>query len=204
MEIVILAALVMAAFWLGACPFSLIIGRCLLHKDIRRYGDANPGAWNVIRAGGVKVGLVALVLDIAKGVPFVLIAGLLEYPESAIMAVGFGAILGHAYSPFLKLRGGKAVAVTYGVLVAFPDREMLTATAACMVIGVLLIEVHAWVVILGTAGSLGYLIVTGSAGAQIFFLSAVLVVFILRYFPELKVSPGYKGMLVHWLQAVRH
>ncbi len=204
MEVAILSALIIFAFCLGACPFSLLVGRYLLHKDIRRYGDANPGAWNVIRAGGVKVGLLALLLDVGKGVPFVLVASLLKYPEPAVMAVGFGAILGHAFSPFLHFRGGKAVAVTYGVLVALPHKEMLVIMAICMLISVLLIEVHAWVVILGTAGSLGYFIFNGATVAELLFLTAVLLVFVLRYFPGLKVSPGYKGMLIQWLQAVRH
>ena len=39
-----------AAFWLGACPFSVWIGRWFLDKDIRHFGDGNPGCGNVFRA----------------------------------------------------------------------------------------------------------------------------------------------------------
>jgi len=39
------ALLGIAAFWLGACPFSLWVGHWLLGKDIRDYGDGNPGQY---------------------------------------------------------------------------------------------------------------------------------------------------------------
>ena len=69
--------LAVAAFCLGACPFSLWVGRHLLGKDIRDYGDGNPGAVNVFRVGGRKAGSLALTLDIAKGTPFVLLSHIL-------------------------------------------------------------------------------------------------------------------------------
>ena len=44
MEVFYPTLLVVSAFWLGACPFSVWIGQWLLGKDIRDYGDGNPGA----------------------------------------------------------------------------------------------------------------------------------------------------------------
>jgi glycerol-3-phosphate acyltransferase PlsY len=70
-EVFYFALLVVSAFWLGACPFSVWIGQWVLGKDIRNYGDGNPGAANVFRAGGRKSGCLALILDVAKGAPFV-------------------------------------------------------------------------------------------------------------------------------------
>lgn len=52
-------SLAVLAFWLGACPFSVWIGRWFLDKDIREYGDGNPGAINVFRAGGQVKSMVA-------------------------------------------------------------------------------------------------------------------------------------------------
>jgi len=69
MEAFYAVLLVIGAFWLGACPFSVWVGRWLLKKDILEYGDGNPGAANVFRAGDVKTGLFALFLDMAKGAP---------------------------------------------------------------------------------------------------------------------------------------
>ncbi|MCK4863660.1 MAG: glycerol-3-phosphate acyltransferase, partial [Dehalococcoidales bacterium] len=126
METLTIALLSIAAFGLGAIPFSLIVGRLFLGKDPRDYGDGNPGAVNVFRAGGQKAGYLAVFLDVAKGVPFVFLAhSLFGLSHVAVVAVGMCAILGHAFSPFLHWRGGKAVAVTFGVLVALPQHELL-------------------------------------------------------------------------------
>ena len=126
MEIFYTALLALVAFLLGAFPFSVLIGRWFLSKDITAYGDGNPGAANVFRAGGRKLGYLAVFLDVAKGVPVVFLAySYFGLPDLAIVAVAIGAILGHAFSPFLRWRGGKSVAVTFGVLLALPQHEML-------------------------------------------------------------------------------
>ena len=126
MEVFCSALLVIAAFWLGACPFSVWVGRWLLGKDITNYGDGNPGAANVFRAGNVKIGLFAVLLDIVKGIPFVFIAyAIFDLPMGVVIAVGLSAILGHAFSPLLRFKGGKSVAVTFGVIIAMPQFDML-------------------------------------------------------------------------------
>ena len=80
--------LAISAFWLGACPFSVWVGRWVLGKDIRNYGDGNPGAANVFRAGGHKSGCFAVILDTAKGVPFVALAYLFfGFPIVVVRAV---------------------------------------------------------------------------------------------------------------------
>ncbi|MBN8621452.1 MAG: glycerol-3-phosphate acyltransferase, partial [Anaerolineae bacterium] len=63
-----------AAFLCGALPFSVWLGRLALRTDIRRYGDGNPGATNVFRAGGKWIGVLAAILDGAKGMLPVLLA----------------------------------------------------------------------------------------------------------------------------------
>ena len=136
--------LAVSAFWLGACPFSVWIGRWFLGKDIRDYGDGNPGAANVFRAGGSKAGYLAAFLDVVKGAPFVVLAYLFfDLPDLVVMVVALSAILGHAFSPFLGWRGGKAVAVTFGVLLALPQHEILIAFVAFLVLGFLFIEIDA-------------------------------------------------------------
>jgi glycerol-3-phosphate acyltransferase PlsY len=200
--LILLAA---AAAALGACPFSVWIGRWLLKKNIRDYGDRNPGAWNVFRAGGHLAGCLALLLDVGKGIPIVALANYyFVLPERAVYIVGVCAILGHAFSPFLRFRGGKAVAVTYGVMLALPQREILLLMAIFMLVGFLVFTVHSWVIILGPSGSLVFLTITGGSDVQFLFLLSVLVIFIVKTFPELKVFPGHKGILFQWLQAIRH
>jgi glycerol-3-phosphate acyltransferase PlsY len=201
-----LAALLLAicAFWLGACPFSVWIGRWLLGKDIRDYGDGNPGSANVFRAGGRKAGVLAILLDIAKGTPFVILAhSLFELPDPAVLAVGLCAILGHAFSPLLGLKGGKAIAVTMGVFFALPQHYMLVAFMSFMLLGYLFIEIDAWVVIVGAAGSLAYVAATMGSSWETLFLLCVLAILVTKHFNDLKTIPRFKGRLVRWLQPVK-
>ena len=195
--------LVVFAFWLGACPFSVWIGRWLLGKDIRGYGDGNPGAANVFRAGGHKLGCLAVIMDVTKGIPFVFLAhSYFSLSDLAVVVVALSAVLGHAFSPFLKWRGGKAIAVTYGVLMALPQHEMLIAFAVFMVIGLLFIEVNAWTVIFGATGSLAYLAIARGGSWESLLMLCILAILALKHFEELHTFPGFRGRLVRWLQSL--
>lgn len=195
------ALLAVAAFWLAACPFSLWVGKWLLGKDTRNYGDGNPGAFNVFRAGGRKVGILALLLEIGKGVPFVALAyyyfGL---PEAAAMIVGLCAILGHAYSPLLRFKGGKALAVTGGVLLALPQHEILISVLVFIFLGFLLIEVDAWRTMFGLTASLLYLVITKGLSLEPLFLLCVIAILVVKHFNELKTTPRFRGILIGWLR----
>jgi glycerol-3-phosphate acyltransferase PlsY len=158
-----LLAWIALAFSCGALPFSVWVGWLALHKDIRQYGDHNPGATNVGRAGGKSWGALALSLDMLKGaVPVGLAwywAGLAGWP---LVVVALAPILGHAYSPFLGFRGGKAVAVTLGVW-----GGLSFGLASLLLIGLfipwyLIIAVDSWTVMLTTFSFLIFLLALNS------------------------------------------
>ena len=194
----------LCAFWLGACPFSVWIGWWLLGKDIREYGDGNPGAANVFRAGGRKSGCLALVLDVAKGMPFVALAhSFFNLSEVVVIGVALSAILGNAFSPILRLRGGKSIAITFGVLLALPQHEMLITFAVFMFLGFLFIESDAWTVMLGPTGSLAYLITTGGVSPESLFMLCVFAILTLKQFDELRTVPKFRVKIIHWLQSRR-
>ena len=198
------ALLALSAFWLGACPFSVWIGQWALGKDIRDYGDGNPGAFNVFRAGGRKSGFLAIIVDIAKGVPFVFLAySYFGLSSVELVIVGMCAILGHAFSPFLRWRGGKAIAVTFGVLIGLPQHELLFTFAAFVILGALLIEGDAWMIIISTAGALAYIAVTRGSSWESLLMLCMLTVFIIKHFEALRGYPGLRGRLVRWLQSIK-
>lgn len=104
------------AFFLGSLPFPVWIGKLFLHTDIRKYGDGAPGATNVARAGGRGLYIIAALLDAFKGTVPVWLAQLISDVHGwPLAAVAIAPVLGHAFSPFLKWRGGMAVAPTFGV-----------------------------------------------------------------------------------------
>ena len=145
-------AFTLVGFILGSIPFSLVIGRLGAGVDIRRYGDHNPGMTNVLRAAGWKLALPALLLDAFKGAIPVGIAWFgLGLQGMWIVPVALAPVLGHAFSPFLGGRGGKAVAVTFGIWAG------LTVGAGPIVLGFLLglmvavFESSSWAMILAFA-----------------------------------------------------
>jgi glycerol-3-phosphate acyltransferase PlsY len=137
-------------FLLGSMPFSLWLGHLFLRADVRRYGDGNPGATNAWRAGGWRVGLLALCLDYLKGaVPVGLAHFNLGVSGWGLVTVALAPVLGHAFSPFLRFRGGKALAATFGIWTG------LTLGEAPIILGLLLglflfvQESDGWAVLLG-------------------------------------------------------
>lgn len=102
-------------FFSGSIMYAPLLAR-LAKVDLSKVRDGNPGSSNLWHAAGWKYGIVALALDYFKGTfpLFLFIAmGLVENPYIVSLAA-VGGIAGHAFSPFLKFRGGKAVATTFG------------------------------------------------------------------------------------------
>ena len=109
-------AIVVGAYLLGAVPWSYLIVRLTTGSDVRNTGSGNAGATNVARAAGKGAGLLALLLDAAKGVAAVAIARWLAAPELVVGAAALAAVVGHVFPVFLGFRGGKGVATGAGAL----------------------------------------------------------------------------------------
>ncbi len=202
MEIYYSIFLIIAAFLLGACPFSVWIGHLFLKKDITKYGDGNPGAANVFRAGDIKFGLLAVLLDILKGIPLVYITyALFDLPSWVIVTVGLAAILGHSFSPLLKFRGGKSIAVTFGVIIAMPQVDILAVFTLLTLFGFLLVEQHSWAVMPGPIGTLIYLLIAQGGSWETLFMVCILILFVIKQYDGLRTIPRFKARLINWLQS---
>ncbi|OHB61473.1 MAG: acyl-phosphate glycerol 3-phosphate acyltransferase [Planctomycetes bacterium RBG_13_50_24] len=110
---------IIAAYLLGSIPFGLLIAKA--HgKDLRSIGSGNIGATNVSRALGRKWAYFCFVLDVLKGLIPMLTTMFIAKPDSVItlwlwLSVGCAAILGHIFPIYLKFKGGKGVATSFGV-----------------------------------------------------------------------------------------
>ena len=120
------AACAAAAYLLGSLSFSIIVTRLLYHKDIRTFGSGNAGMTNVLRTFGK--GAAALTIAgryLAKGILAVLLA---KWAFGAFTAAdpgsdgayiaAFCAVLGHVYPADFGFKGGKAVSVATGTIIA--------------------------------------------------------------------------------------
>ncbi len=113
------------AYFIGCIPTSFILAKILKGKDIRRHGSGNIGATNVFRVVGKLPALFALLVDVFKGSFAVLFIpeiffnnaiGVTTGLELYRILLGFFVISGHVWNIFFRMRGGKGVATTAGVL----------------------------------------------------------------------------------------
>lgn len=118
-------ALVFGSYLLGSVSFSVLIVRILQGLDVRTVGSGNAGATNVLRAAGKGPAILALVLDIAKGVTAVVVPRLFSAPPAVVGAAAVAVVLGHVFPLFFGLRGGKGVATAAGALGALSPWAML-------------------------------------------------------------------------------
>jgi acyl phosphate:glycerol-3-phosphate acyltransferase len=152
------------AFACGSSPFAVWLGRLFLGRDIRHYGDANPGATNVLRAGSKWLAALVLLLDFGKGAAPVLLAHFFWGVTGWMLVLtALAPVLGHAFSPWLGWRGGKAVATTGGIWCGLTAWEGPTIGGILLVLAYSLLAVDGWAVLAAVAGLVGYLLVTPAA-----------------------------------------
>ncbi|WP_019625153.1 glycerol-3-phosphate 1-O-acyltransferase PlsY [Thioalkalivibrio sp. ALJT] len=110
---------IIIAYLLGSLSTAILVSKLLRLPDPRTTGSGNPGATNVLRAGGKKAAIITLIGDVGKGWLPVFVALQLDlFPGWVIGLIGLAAFLGHVFPLYYRLRGGKGVATALGVLLA--------------------------------------------------------------------------------------
>jgi len=122
------------AYLLGSIPSAYLVSKAHGY-DIRKLGDRNVGAANILRCFGVVPAAITLGADVLKGTASVLFARLLGANEAVVLASGVAAIAGHNWPIALGFRGGRGVATSLGVLLPVltaPISAVLPAVAAVL------------------------------------------------------------------------
>ena len=103
----------------------------MVQTDIRDVGSGNVGATNAFRAGGAKVAILTLVLDVLKVViaSLVLKCILTGVEVEHLCIVTLAAVLGHIFPVWLGFKGGKGVAPGAGALFVLSPMVMAVAFA---------------------------------------------------------------------------
>lgn len=112
------AIIIVLAYLLGSIPSGLIVGKIFFGKDIREHGSGNLGGTNTFRTLGVKAGLAVSIADVLKGTLAAFLP-IIFGADMPMLAVGVFAVIGHMYPVFAGFRGGKAVATSGGILLAY-------------------------------------------------------------------------------------
>lgn len=112
--------LTLLGFFSGSILYSALLPRLIKGVDVRSLApDHNPGAANAFKYGGTGVGIAALACDLLKAyLPVRLAFELLGADTPGFALVLCAPVLGHAFSPFAHFHGGKAIAASFGALLA--------------------------------------------------------------------------------------
>lgn len=118
MTIIILLIL---AYVIGSIPSGLWVGKIFYHTDIREHGSGNLGGTNTFRTLGKKAGLIVTIMDILKGTAATLLGYISVFNTVNVhpLILGIIAVIGHMFPIFAKFKGGKAVATSGGILLAY-------------------------------------------------------------------------------------
>ena len=119
----------------GSVLYSYLIPKYFCHVDVRTVNeDQNPGAFNAFSVAGLRIGLLCVLCDIGKGfLPVFLAAHSSAVSMSSwiFALILLAPVAGHAW-PFLQpAKGGKAISVSFGVLLGLlPDLRPALLLAA--------------------------------------------------------------------------
>jgi glycerol-3-phosphate acyltransferase PlsY len=168
-------------YLLGSIPFAWLIGRS--HGvDIRTVGSKNIGATNLGRTLGKKFFWQAFLLDAAKGFVPVLVVTLIArewktglfvldhdyyrgvpFPSWVPLLTAVACVLGHNYPIFLKFRGGKGVATSFGAVLGFWPLFTLAAIGGGVVFVVVLM-IHRFISLASIVGALAFVFLVATLG----------------------------------------
>ncbi len=105
------------SYLIGSIPFAYLLVNFFYSKNVTKEGSKSSGAMNGYEITNNKIiGFFILVLDFAKA--FILIYGVTQFTDDTLLiqlAASF-VVLGHNYSIFLGLSGGRGLSPAAGAI----------------------------------------------------------------------------------------
>jgi glycerol-3-phosphate acyltransferase PlsY len=117
-ELLIAALLLSLSYLIGGVSAAYLGGRIQRGVNIREHGNGNVGTVNAVRTLGLRSGLLVLAVDSAKGAVVIGIGRLAGVYDYTLFAMAIAVTAGHNWSPYLGFKGGKGVAVIFGISLA--------------------------------------------------------------------------------------
>ena len=175
----ILALWFLVSFFSASIPWSLIIGFIFSKQDIRTIGDRNPGGTNTLKLAGIKVGLLAISLDILKSFFPIYFAMIFGFDGFQLAILCFAAISGSIFSPFLRFNGGKSLAVSCGIWMAISSGMIGPLICLIMAFSHSIQKTHLWTILSGWLGILIWVLIFSLSIEYIviFIINFILVMF---------------------------
>jgi glycerol-3-phosphate acyltransferase PlsY len=181
--------LVVASYLIGGIPAAYLGAKIQSGVDIREHGNGNVGTVNAVRTLGLRSGLFVLAADAAKGAAVIGIGSWAGASDYTLFVMAIAVTAGHNWSPYIGFKGGKGVAVIFGISLAMAP---LLSLMAGPIVFVIYFASRSWVWAFG-AGILAINTIFIVAGAPWLCIALCLVLSVLviathfaREFTELK------------------
>ena len=174
MNLLELAAVVTASYLIGSIPVGYLTVRLMRGIDIRDQGSGMIGATNVLRVLGRGPFVVVMILDAAKGYVPTIVTWYIFGTHDLQVAAGIAAVLGHDFPVFIRFRGGRGVATSFGVYaaLAMPLAVGMFALGLFIVLALRYMSVMSMVIVPGGALVLLILAIIG-AGEDFTYTKAI-------------------------------
>lgn len=191
----------LVAFASGSVPWAVWLTRLMARADVRGVGDSNPGGANAWKVGGWLLGTLVLALDFLKGaLPVYLAVRLGGVEEWGLTLVGIAPVLGHAFSPLLGFRGGKALATTMGIWTPPTSGLAFLLILFCVGVGHAVQKIHVWSLAAAAGGLLVFLLVRYPEPPMLMLWAANVGVIVFKHRVELRRGPEPRGWMLRALR----
>ena len=105
------------SYFIGSLPTGYLVARIFRGVDIRTVGSGSIGATNVRRLMGQGWAIFVTLVDMLKGALALLLTVDSASSDPWLLSLSaLAVVLGHNYPVWLRFRGGKGVATTYGTM----------------------------------------------------------------------------------------
>ena len=167
------------SFFSASIPWSLVIGFVFSKQDIRTIGDKNPGGTNTLKLAGIKVGLLAIALDILKSFIPIYLAIIFGFVSFQLVLLCLASISGSIFSPFLKFKGSKSLAVSCGIWMAISSGVIGPLICLIMAFSHLIQKTHLWTILSGWLGIIIWVLIFSLSTEYIiiFIINFILVMY---------------------------
>ena len=184
-------ALAVVGYLLGGIPTAYVLGRRFHGVDIRTMGSRNVGTVNAYKLLGWRLGAVVLAVDTGKGAAAMLLAMAAGLADWELFFVAMAVTAGNNWSPYLRLAGGKGLAVVFGISLAVVPLLSVLALPA-VVLAFVVTRGLVWAFTAGIAVVNALVIVSGQpvdvVVTCVVLSTIVIVTHFARSLPEIKTA----------------
>ncbi len=179
-------AFIFFSYLLGSIPFGYLLTKHFAGKNVMEEGSGNIGSTNVKRVAGKKISIITQLLDMFKGLLpvalfYIFIDKKIPTHEFLVYAIALSAILGHDFSFFLKLKGGKGVNTTLGASILIAPLPVLIAVAVYFFIRWRFKYVSLGSILLAISLPISEVLISGISPSFYYFLICMILILLLHH-----------------------